>query len=244
GWNCYYVLARRRLEPVAFHQHRQLANRAGDRLLDDGRAGCALLDARLVVRAVCRIGNAGGHHTGARSGSSSAGRRERRRAWLGYRRLKARFGVDGGDADRGLRGGGGHDRICRAGGPACGSPGIGSGKPALTPCVRIDGRRIPDLVRSCGPHHSSTGGDPAGRPHFYCLADAALPGCERVMNSLEARGVAVARGGRRILDGVNLKVEPGVVMAMAGPNGSGKSTLLRALAGIWPVSDGSVALDG
>jgi iron complex transport system ATP-binding protein len=64
------------------------------------------------------------------------------------------------------------------------------------------------------------------------------------MNSLEARGVAVARGGRRILDGVNLKVEPGVVMAMAGPNGSGKSTLLRALAGIWPVSDGSVALDG
>ena len=64
------------------------------------------------------------------------------------------------------------------------------------------------------------------------------------MNSLEARGVAVARGGRRILHGVNLRVEPGVVMAIAGPNGSGKSTLLRALAGIWPVADGSVALDG
>jgi ABC-type cobalamin/Fe3+-siderophores transport system ATPase subunit len=64
------------------------------------------------------------------------------------------------------------------------------------------------------------------------------------MNSLEARAVTVARGGRRILHGVNLKVEPGVVMAIAGPNGSGKSTLLRALAGIWPVADGSVALDG
>jgi iron complex transport system ATP-binding protein len=64
------------------------------------------------------------------------------------------------------------------------------------------------------------------------------------MSWLEARGAAVARGGRRILDRVNLRVEPGVVMAIAGPNGSGKSTLLRALAGIWPVSEGSVALDG
>jgi iron complex transport system ATP-binding protein len=64
------------------------------------------------------------------------------------------------------------------------------------------------------------------------------------MSSLEARGIAVARGGRRILDGATLRVEPGVIMAIAGPNGSGKSTLLRALAGIWPVSEGSVVLDG
>ena len=64
------------------------------------------------------------------------------------------------------------------------------------------------------------------------------------MNTLEARGITVARGGRRILNRVSLRVEPGVVMAIAGPNGSGKSTLLRALAGIWPIAEGLVALDG
>ena len=64
------------------------------------------------------------------------------------------------------------------------------------------------------------------------------------MNSLEASGVAVARGGRRILDGVDLRVESGTFTAIAGPNCSGKSTLLRALAGIWAVSEGSVTLGG
>ena len=64
------------------------------------------------------------------------------------------------------------------------------------------------------------------------------------MNLLEARGVAVIRDSRRILDDVNLRVESGVVIAIAGPNGSGKSTLLRTLGGIWPVTEGSVALDG
>jgi len=64
------------------------------------------------------------------------------------------------------------------------------------------------------------------------------------MNALEARGVTVVRGGRRILHGVDLRVETGVLMAIAGPNGSGKSTLLRALAGIWGLDAGSISLGG
>ena len=63
------------------------------------------------------------------------------------------------------------------------------------------------------------------------------------MSVLEARGVSVVRGGRRILHDVGLRIESGEVTALAGPNGSGKSTLLRALAGIWTVSEGSVVLD-
>ena len=87
--------------------------------------------------ALCRIGNAGGHHTGARSRPASTRRRKRRSAWLGHRKLQARPRFDRRHADRRLRSGGGLDRLCRPGDSACGSAGNGSGKPA-TRCLRAD----------------------------------------------------------------------------------------------------------
>ena len=48
----------------------------------------------------------------------------------------------------------------------------------------------------------------------------------------EAVALAVELGGRRVLDGVSLRAEPGQVVAVVGPNGAGKTTLLRALAGL------------
>jgi iron complex transport system ATP-binding protein len=63
------------------------------------------------------------------------------------------------------------------------------------------------------------------------------------MKVLEASLVAVQRGGRSILERIDLRIGPGELLAIVGPNGSGKSTLLRALAGIWPISAGSILLD-
>ena len=48
---------------------------------------------------------------------------------------------------------------------------------------------------------------------------------------LVAEGLTVHRGGRAILDGVDLTVEAGDRIVVTGRNGAGKSTLLRALAG-------------
>jgi zinc transport system ATP-binding protein len=60
------------------------------------------------------------------------------------------------------------------------------------------------------------------------------------LSLLEARGVGVAFGGRRLFEGLDLAIGPGEVVALTGPNGSGKSTLLRVLLGLRRPDRGSV----
>ena len=61
---------------------------------------------------------------------------------------------------------------------------------------------------------------------------------------LEVRGAGVRFGGAVALDGVDLHVAAGETVVVLGPSGSGKSTLLRAIAGLQPLDDGQVLLDG
>ncbi len=61
---------------------------------------------------------------------------------------------------------------------------------------------------------------------------------------LSVRGLVVAYGDLRAVDGVDLDVAAGEVVALLGASGSGKSSLLRAVAGLEDVADGSVAWDG
>lgn len=49
---------------------------------------------------------------------------------------------------------------------------------------------------------------------------------------------------RFILRDISFTLAAGESLAIAGPSAAGKSTLLRALAGVWPVSEGKVHLDG
>ncbi|HEV2678429.1 MAG TPA: ABC transporter ATP-binding protein [Aliidongia sp.] len=50
--------------------------------------------------------------------------------------------------------------------------------------------------------------------------------------------------GRRILDGVSLRVAPGAFVGLVGPNGGGKSSLLRCAYRVHRPQSGSVLLDG
>ena len=61
---------------------------------------------------------------------------------------------------------------------------------------------------------------------------------------IELRNLSVGYPGRRVLDGVDLTIRPGEVLALIGPNGCGKSTLLRTAAGLQPPLGGEVLVDG
>lgn len=63
------------------------------------------------------------------------------------------------------------------------------------------------------------------------------------MTALALDHVTVALGGRPVVDGVSLTVEPGEWVTLIGPNGAGKTTLLRAVAALVG-HRGRIALDG
>lgn len=58
---------------------------------------------------------------------------------------------------------------------------------------------------------------------------------------IAVNGLAVARGGVAVLEGVGFALGPGEALVLRGPNGVGKTTLLRVLAGLAPPLAGSVS---
>ncbi|QDR81726.1 ABC transporter ATP-binding protein [Sporomusa termitida] len=51
-------------------------------------------------------------------------------------------------------------------------------------------------------------------------------------------------GGRRVLDGLTLRLPQGTFTALVGPSGSGKSTVARLIARFWDVGNGAVRIGG
>ena len=49
---------------------------------------------------------------------------------------------------------------------------------------------------------------------------------------------------RVALDDITLTLEEGDFVTVIGGNGAGKSTMLNAIAGVWPVDEGRILIDG
>lgn len=61
---------------------------------------------------------------------------------------------------------------------------------------------------------------------------------------LELRGVTKRYGSVSALEGVDLTVSPGEVLALVGDNGAGKSTLIKTIAGAHQADEGVIIVDG
>ncbi|HET6763647.1 MAG TPA: ABC transporter ATP-binding protein, partial [Longimicrobiaceae bacterium] len=67
----------------------------------------------------------------------------------------------------------------------------------------------------------------------------------RMQHALELRGAGFTwPKGARLLDGVDLVVERGRLTALCGMSGAGKSTLVKLLERTYPLTDGTLSVDG
>lgn len=64
------------------------------------------------------------------------------------------------------------------------------------------------------------------------------------MPLLEVKDCHAGYGTGSILNGIDLTVAKGELIGIVGPNGHGKTTLLRAISGLLPRTQGSIALNG
>ena len=49
---------------------------------------------------------------------------------------------------------------------------------------------------------------------------------------------------KKALDGIDLHLNPGDFVTVIGGNGAGKSTMLNMIAGVYPIDQGTILLDG
>ena len=62
--------------------------------------------------------------------------------------------------------------------------------------------------------------------------------------AISIEDLRIVRGGREVLHGLDLEIEPGVVTGLLGPSGSGKTTLIRSIVGVQIVAGGRVTVLG
>ncbi len=83
-----------------------------------------------------------------------------------------------------------------------------------------------------------------GAPTPSVAPTPSAPGGPLHIDGVDLTFPARAGGRLPVLDGLNLAIEDGEIVALIGPNGCGKSTLLRVIAGLLTPDRGAVTLGG
>jgi len=71
-----------------------------------------------------------------------------------------------------------------------------------------------------------------------------IMGTEPSKSLMTLKGIVLAFGGVRAVDGVDIEIRGGEVHGLIGPNGSGKTTTLNAISGYYAPQEGEVIVDG
>lgn len=86
------------------------------------------------------------------------------------------------------------------------------------------------------------------RSHRLAASDprsAGLPAPESAPRlRFEGIGFSYPGDAKMVLDGLDLEIQPGEVLAVVGRNGAGKTTMLKILAGLQRPTEGRVSVDG
>ena len=64
------------------------------------------------------------------------------------------------------------------------------------------------------------------------------------MAALEVHSITRRYEDRLAVDGLSFTLEPGTILGLVGPNGAGKTTTLRSIAGVLPLQEGRILVDG
>jgi ABC-type polar amino acid transport system ATPase subunit len=64
------------------------------------------------------------------------------------------------------------------------------------------------------------------------------------MRALEVTALSVERSGKTVVRDVSFSADRRQVLVLKGASGSGKTTILRAIAGLEPIAEGRIAIDG
>jgi zinc transport system ATP-binding protein len=83
-------------------------------------------------------------------------------------------------------------------------------------------------------------GEAAGAAHAHGGGNGRLGEQRREGELISARGILLSRGGRTLLQDVDIDVAPREIVTLIGPNGAGKTTLVRVLLGILLPNRGEV----
>ena len=111
---------------------------------------------------------------------------------------------------------------------------------AATAAARILGQNS----RPAPPPSADAPRSPAANAAPISSADVEPTRAPRSVRAIEVRGLHKSYGSRKVLHGLDLKIETGEIFALLGPNGAGKTTTIEILEGYRDRDSGDVQVLG